>query len=192
MYGHLVVGAAFLGSPQETYITYLVVRAGWENAQIATYFTFFFSVPTSRTELDPRRTMLYHLIALHPHRDITLHVSANNPAMVRHCLPSFIFRKRSYRRWSVVVQPVRIQGGRVHRRVLRSLSRYASEDVHECVSATSPSMSVRVLTLHRSGTEIGCARYACGDRRVGRGALGMTAPQMFAGSLPPRVCLFSD
>ena len=42
MYGHLVVGAAFLGSPQETYITYLVVRAGWENAQIATYFTFFF------------------------------------------------------------------------------------------------------------------------------------------------------
>ena len=42
MYDHLVVGAAFLSSPQETYITYLVVRAGWENAQIATYFTFFF------------------------------------------------------------------------------------------------------------------------------------------------------
>ncbi|KAG6374788.1 hypothetical protein JVT61DRAFT_4166 [Boletus reticuloceps] len=63
MYGHLVVGAAFLSSPQETYITYLAVRAGWENAQIAT-------------------TMLYHLIALHPHRDITLHVSANNPAML--------------------------------------------------------------------------------------------------------------
>lgn len=37
MYGHLVVGAAFLSSPQETYITYLAVRAGWENAQIATY-----------------------------------------------------------------------------------------------------------------------------------------------------------
>jgi len=62
-YGHLVIGAAFLSSPQETYITYLVVRAGWENAQIAT-------------------TMLYHLIALHPHRDITLHVSVNNPAML--------------------------------------------------------------------------------------------------------------
>ena len=118
MYDHLVVGAAFLSSPQETYITYLVVRAGWENAQIATYFTFFFSVPTSRTELDPRRTMLYHLIALHPHRDITLHVSANNPAMVRHCLPSFIFRECSYRRWSAIVQPVRIQSSRVHRRVL--------------------------------------------------------------------------
>jgi hypothetical protein len=27
--------------------------------------------------------MLYHLIMLNPHRDITLHVAANNPAMVR-------------------------------------------------------------------------------------------------------------
>ncbi|KAG8220760.1 hypothetical protein J3R82DRAFT_2189 [Butyriboletus roseoflavus] len=63
MYGYLVVGAALLSSPQETYITYLAVRAGWENAHIAT-------------------TMLYHLITLHPHRDITLHVSANNPAML--------------------------------------------------------------------------------------------------------------
>ncbi|KIJ65214.1 hypothetical protein HYDPIDRAFT_27934 [Hydnomerulius pinastri MD-312] len=62
-YGHLVVGAAFLSSPQETYITYLAVRAGWDNSQIAT-------------------TMLYHLISLNPHRDITLHVSANNPAML--------------------------------------------------------------------------------------------------------------
>jgi len=30
------------------------------------------------------RTILYHLISLNPHRDITLHVSANNPAMVRY------------------------------------------------------------------------------------------------------------
>ncbi|KIJ20569.1 hypothetical protein PAXINDRAFT_152440 [Paxillus involutus ATCC 200175] len=50
MYGQLVVGAAFLSSPQETYITYMAVRAGWDNSQIAT--------------------------------DITLHVSANNPAML--------------------------------------------------------------------------------------------------------------
>jgi hypothetical protein len=28
-------------------------------------------------------TMLYHLIMLNPHKDITLHVAANNPAMVR-------------------------------------------------------------------------------------------------------------
>jgi len=35
-YKHLVVGVAILSSPQETYITYLAVRAGWENSQIAT------------------------------------------------------------------------------------------------------------------------------------------------------------
>ncbi len=35
-YKRLVVGAALLSSPEETYITYLVVRAGWEGSQIAT------------------------------------------------------------------------------------------------------------------------------------------------------------
>ena len=39
-YGRLVVGAALLSSPEETYITYLVVRTGWETAQIATYAAF--------------------------------------------------------------------------------------------------------------------------------------------------------
>jgi len=62
-YKHLVVGVALLSSPIETYITYLAVRPGWENAQIAT-------------------SMLYHLITLNPNRDITLHVSINNPAML--------------------------------------------------------------------------------------------------------------
>ncbi|KAI0675684.1 hypothetical protein C8Q78DRAFT_1066396 [Trametes maxima] len=62
-YKQLVVGAAFLSSPQETYITYLAVRAGWDNSQIAT-------------------SMLYHLITLNPHKDITLHVSITNPAML--------------------------------------------------------------------------------------------------------------
>ncbi|THH20654.1 hypothetical protein EW146_g747 [Bondarzewia mesenterica] len=62
-YKHLVVGCAFLSSPQETYITYLAVRAGWDNAQIAT-------------------SMLYHLITRNPKKDLTLHVSANNPAML--------------------------------------------------------------------------------------------------------------
>jgi len=41
MYKHLVVGCAILSSPVETYITYLAVRAGWENAQIATYAPLF-------------------------------------------------------------------------------------------------------------------------------------------------------
>ncbi|KAF8880191.1 hypothetical protein BD779DRAFT_1101417 [Infundibulicybe gibba] len=62
-YRRLVVGVAILSSPQEAYITYLAVKAGWDNAQIA-------------------RTMLFHLIGLNPHRDITLHVSANNSAML--------------------------------------------------------------------------------------------------------------
>ncbi|KZP13201.1 hypothetical protein FIBSPDRAFT_137673 [Athelia psychrophila] len=62
-YKRLVVGVANLSSPQEPYITYLAVRAGWDGAQIAT-------------------SMLYHLIQLNPNRDITLHVSANNPAML--------------------------------------------------------------------------------------------------------------
>ncbi|RDX48152.1 hypothetical protein OH76DRAFT_678423 [Lentinus brumalis] len=62
-YKQLVVGAAFLSSPQETYITYLAVRSGWDNSQIA-------------------KSMLYHLITRNPHKDITLHVSINNPAML--------------------------------------------------------------------------------------------------------------
>ncbi|KZV69314.1 hypothetical protein PENSPDRAFT_676161 [Peniophora sp. CONT] len=63
VYKRLVVGVALLSSPQETYITYLAVRSGWENAQIAT-------------------TMLYLLISRNPNKDFTLHVSANNPAML--------------------------------------------------------------------------------------------------------------
>ncbi|KII85903.1 hypothetical protein PLICRDRAFT_178210 [Plicaturopsis crispa FD-325 SS-3] len=62
-YKKLVVGVAILSSPVETYITYLAVKAGWDNAQIAT-------------------SMLYHLIMLNPNKDITLHVSTNNPAMI--------------------------------------------------------------------------------------------------------------
>ena len=44
MYKRLVVGCAILSSPVETYITYLAVRAGWENAQIATYVYPFFDL----------------------------------------------------------------------------------------------------------------------------------------------------
>ncbi|KAF8998499.1 hypothetical protein BDQ17DRAFT_1247609 [Cyathus striatus] len=62
-YKKLVVGLAILSSPQETYITYLAVKAGWDKSQIA-------------------RTMLYHLIMLNPSKDVTLHVSVNNSAML--------------------------------------------------------------------------------------------------------------
>ncbi|TFL02030.1 hypothetical protein BDV98DRAFT_612300 [Pterulicium gracile] len=63
VYKRLIVGVAIMSSPQEAYITYLAVRAGWENAKIAT-------------------RMLHHLIELNPHTDVTLHVSVNNPAML--------------------------------------------------------------------------------------------------------------
>ncbi|KAF8491792.1 hypothetical protein JB92DRAFT_3085086 [Gautieria morchelliformis] len=62
-YKRLVVGAALLSSPEETYLTYLVVRPGWEDVNIAS-------------------VMLYHLITANPRKDITLHVSASNPAML--------------------------------------------------------------------------------------------------------------
>jgi hypothetical protein len=34
-YEKLVVGVAIMSSPQETYITYLAVKAGWDKAHIA-------------------------------------------------------------------------------------------------------------------------------------------------------------
>ncbi|KAF9558712.1 hypothetical protein CPC08DRAFT_763776 [Agrocybe pediades] len=63
MYKKVVVGVAIITSPIQTYITYLAVKAGWDKAQIA-------------------RTMLYHLIMMHPNKDFTLHVSTNNSAML--------------------------------------------------------------------------------------------------------------
>ncbi|KAF8628804.1 hypothetical protein AX15_003719 [Amanita polypyramis BW_CC] len=70
MYKKVVIGVAILSSPQETYITYLAVRAGWDNSHIA-------------------RTMLYHLIMMNPDSDITLHVSTNNSAMLLYNLFGF-------------------------------------------------------------------------------------------------------
>ncbi|TFK63248.1 hypothetical protein BDN72DRAFT_847777 [Pluteus cervinus] len=63
LYKRLVVGVAIMSSPRETYVTYLAVKAGWDNSHIA-------------------RSMLYHLIRLNPKKDITLHVSTNNSAML--------------------------------------------------------------------------------------------------------------
>ena len=80
MYKHLLVGCAILSSPAETYITYLAVRAGWENAQIATcVWHLLILKPFIRSSIS---AMLFHLISRNPNKDITLHVSANNPAMV--------------------------------------------------------------------------------------------------------------
>lgn len=38
------------------------------------------------------RKMIYHLVSLNPYKDITLHVSANNPAMVRTLMVSSLQR----------------------------------------------------------------------------------------------------
>ena len=84
-YKKLVVGVAILSSPRETYITYLAVRAGWDKAQIARLAPFICAA-FELTLAD--RTVLYHLIALNPGKDITLHVSVNSSAMVSSAFPS--------------------------------------------------------------------------------------------------------
>lgn len=113
-YKHLVVGVAILSSPQETYITYLAVRAGWENSQIATC-AFHLSLPPSKLFNYLRhRSMLYHLIQLNPNKDITLHVSANNPAMVRYdASASWGFTYSIHLTVPALIQPFRIQGRRI-------------------------------------------------------------------------------
>ncbi|KAJ3849613.1 hypothetical protein EV368DRAFT_75604 [Lentinula lateritia] len=78
-YKKIVVGVAIMSSPRETYITYLAVKHGWDNSNIATYVH---SLIRWCLSLTPRRTMLYQLIMLNPGKDITLHVSANNSAML--------------------------------------------------------------------------------------------------------------
>ena len=40
LYKRLVIGVTLMSSPQETYITYLAVRAGWESAGVATCVVF--------------------------------------------------------------------------------------------------------------------------------------------------------
>ena len=88
MYKKIVVGVAILSSPRETYITYLAVKAGWDKSRIGRSVAIFF-ICNEFLNTIRSRTMLYHLICLNPHKDITLHVSVNSPAIVRHC---FFFR----------------------------------------------------------------------------------------------------
>ncbi|KAJ1969917.1 hypothetical protein IWQ62_000318 [Dispira parvispora] len=61
LYRRLVIGCAFM--TPDAYITYLTVAPGWGSGGIG-------------------RFMIYHLIQISAGRDITLHVSANNPAMI--------------------------------------------------------------------------------------------------------------
>ncbi|KAI9322487.1 hypothetical protein BX666DRAFT_2017105 [Dichotomocladium elegans] len=61
LYKRLVVGCAFM--TPEAYVTYIAVLPGWDNAGIGQF-------------------MLYHLFQTAISKDITLHVSANNSAMI--------------------------------------------------------------------------------------------------------------
>ncbi|RUS25410.1 hypothetical protein BC938DRAFT_472217, partial [Jimgerdemannia flammicorona] len=61
LYRRLVVGCAFM--TPEAYVTYVTVVPGWEGAGIGQF-------------------MLYHLIQTSIGKDVTLHVSANNSAMI--------------------------------------------------------------------------------------------------------------
>ncbi|KAH8832797.1 hypothetical protein DL96DRAFT_1458127 [Flagelloscypha sp. PMI_526] len=67
---YLVVGVALITEPQEMYITYLAVRPGWRACGIAT-------------------RMLYHLLQFNEWKDVSLHVSANNNAMLLYNLFGF-------------------------------------------------------------------------------------------------------
>lgn len=73
LYKRLVVGCALM--TPEGYITYVMVRPGWNRSGIA-------------------RFMVYHLLKSNPSRDVTLHVSANNPAMILY--QSFGFKAEEF------------------------------------------------------------------------------------------------
>ncbi|KAJ2548558.1 hypothetical protein EV175_004785 [Coemansia sp. RSA 1933] len=73
LYRRLVIGCAFL--TPDAYLTYIAVSAGWEGAGIA-------------------RFMLHHLTQTLPTKDVTLHVSANNVAMLLY--QQFGFKPEKY------------------------------------------------------------------------------------------------
>lgn len=65
LYKKLVIGCAFLvpdASHSAAYVSFMAVRPGWQRAGIASF-------------------MLYHLTQTCMGKDITLHVSASNPAI---------------------------------------------------------------------------------------------------------------
>ncbi|CAG8465038.1 3963_t:CDS:10 [Diversispora eburnea] len=61
MYKRLIIGCGFM--TPEAYITYVAVAPGWQKSGIGQF-------------------MLYHLIQTNMGKDVMLHVSANNPAMI--------------------------------------------------------------------------------------------------------------
>lgn len=78
LYGHLIIGFAFMVpdvSYNEAYISYLFTHPDWRGAGIATF-------------------MIYHLIMSSRGKDVTLHVSATNPAV--HLYHKFGFKVQEF------------------------------------------------------------------------------------------------
>jgi len=78
LYGHLIIGFAFMVpdvSYNEAYISYLFTHPDWRGAGIAKF-------------------MLYHLIMSSRGKDVTLHVSATNPAV--HLYHQFGFKVQEF------------------------------------------------------------------------------------------------
>jgi hypothetical protein len=96
--------------------------------------------------------MLFHLINRNPNKDITLHVSANNSAMVWLLSLSEIIKLLIAIR-KATLQSVWLQSGRVHRRLLRRLPRPAVPVVKKCVPLTATPLKPRqrAPSLHRAG-----------------------------------------
>lgn len=100
------------------------------------------------------RSMLYHLITLIPHRDITLHVSINNPAMVRIilcCRLQPMLTKLDGA--TVAIQPLRVQSRRVHSWLLRRLSRHAVASLEERLSSQAPAVTSGGARFLHSGRQ---------------------------------------
>ena len=82
--------------------------------------------------------MLYHLITRNPHKDITLHVSINNPAMVSTQFSCVVCKSPERRQSAAALQSLWLQGRRVHRRLLRGLPRSELDPVEERVPPPAP------------------------------------------------------
>jgi hypothetical protein len=118
MYKRLVVGCAILSSPVETYITYLTVRAGWENAQIATCVHFSM---ISKLLIRSRAVLCYFTSLIAIQTRTSLYTFPRTiPRWYVYCRSIMI--KVLDRDPKATLQSLWFQGGRIHSRLLRRLS----------------------------------------------------------------------
>lgn len=102
-YKKVVVGVAFLSSPPGD--VYQLSRRTGRLGQRPNSNVSNLSPSSRSTHNSGFRSMLYHLITLNPRRDITLHVSINNPAVVRNT-PQLMLSKITNHRASRASAPV--------------------------------------------------------------------------------------